>query len=129
MAVVKLCLLFEDLSQSDEVQIPMEEEIAVQSHIIVQSNSIISYYERGATTQATIATKTTSMADMSPETTVDVAINPGTPSEDVRSAYNSDETSSVIAAEIHVNVEIGYKATYDPRPYGPDLGPGPQYFA
>ena len=111
--------MFEDLSQSDEFQITMEEEIAVQSHIIVQSNSIISDYERGATTQATIPATPTSMADQSPATTEDVASKH--PSEDVRSANNSDETSSVIAAEIHVNIEIGYRDELD-------LGPGHPFF-
>ena len=90
---------------------------AVQSHIFVQSNSIISDYERGATTQGTIPTQTTSMADQSPGTTVDVASIPGTPSEDVRSANKSDESSSVIAAEIHVNIEISCRDELD---LGPD---------
>ena len=85
------------------------------------ANEIISDYEKGATPQATIPATTTSLADQSSATTVDVASKTGTPSEDVRSTNNSEvssNNSSVIAAEIQINIEIGYRDELD---LGPDF--------
>ena len=109
-----------DLVESDEYQIQVEEEIAVQSHIVAP---IISNYEKGQSTQASFPTMTTSMSSQLPTTTK--VASKTVSSEEVRSANNSDQSNSVIAAEIHVNIEVHRpKATYDPMPDGPYTGPG-----
>ena len=113
-----------DLTQSNEFQIQMDEEISVQSNFV---NSPISGFEKGQSTQATFTTTARSMTtnniNYEQASTEAAASTPSESTEEVRSANNSDQSNPVIAAQIQVVIEINH-STDDSRPDEPDLGPG-----
>ena len=94
----------------------------MNEEISVQSNFIISGFEKGQSTQAIFTTTLTSVPDQS-STTAHVASKSDVSTEEARSANSSEQSNPVIAAQIQVVIEINH-STDDPRPDEPDLGPG-----
>ena len=95
--------------------------------ISVQSNFIISGFEKGESTQATFTTTATSIPanniNYRQTTTENIAGKTSVSTQEIRSANNSDQSNPVIAAQIQVVIEINH-STDDTRPEEPDLGSG-----